>query len=158
VISPWLISCDASLSENGAQSSCRNRLAPRKNPIPALKKKNSNSDRQAPVKDSPLSRIQDRFARRENPPNTQGVPLLCKRRNRGENGRTVTSNHLLLQRQPGKSSASLPISRPNCNFLWRKSNERPLGGRGGQLDASAESVISITSHGNFIRNGPLINS
>jgi hypothetical protein len=95
----------------------------------------------------------DRFARRKNPSNKHRIGLVLKQQNSG----TVTTNHLLLPRQRGKAAFSLPIWRPNSDFLTHNSSPRdgPGAGAGGQSDAVAETVGSMISHGNFIPNGAL---
>lgn len=92
MISPWLISCDASLCENGAQENAieqvkknrfdfyrcafsrvcspigdRNQFARRKNPITGLKKKTVQIHRHSFGTPRVLIGRQDRFDRRKNP-------------------------------------------------------------------------------------------
>jgi len=47
----------------------------------------------------------------------------------------------------------LPNSQPNSDFLGSECNEVAEGGRGGQPDAVAESLVSISSHGKFMAKG-----
>ena len=108
----------------------QNRFAGRKNPMPLLKKKQSNSDRQASPKGSPLSRVQDRCARWKNRSNTDETRLLAKRRNTRRNGPSVTTSHLFWQHPPRTTGALLPISQPISKFLGRKARREPRGGGG----------------------------
>jgi hypothetical protein len=116
VISAWLISCDASLSDNRGQKNAIEQVKKKrpKNPIATLKKNSSNSYRHPSPKDSPLSRTQDRFAREKNRSNK------------------VTRNHMLLQRQRGEGCALLPIAQPNSVTTVTKTQQQTRGGgRGG---------------------------
>ena len=117
VISAWLFSCGALARDHPV----------RENPIAALKKNGFDSRRHSFFKARSLITDWDRFARRENPPNKHGNRLLLKQRNIGK----VTTNHLLLRRQPGNTVALLPISQPNFELLGSKGNETRTGGGGG---------------------------
>ena len=142
MISAWLFSCGACALDHPV----------RENPIAALKKKHSNFNNHSFCKArAPVGR-QDRFAGRKNPSNKGDTRLLPKRRNRRRNGCTVTTNHLLLPSQRRKAIFLLPIAQPNSVFHGRKTRQQTPGG-GGKPIRSDESVISMTSHGNFIPDG-----
>src|SRR5437016_3748793 len=97
----------------------------------------------------------NRFGRRKNLPNTGEIPRKNSRRNGYENGAILTTNHLLLPSHRRKAAVSLPITQPNCDFLEITCDNGGSPGRGGQPDAVVESPVSISSHGNFILNGPV---
>jgi hypothetical protein len=62
------------------------------------------------------------------------------------NRRSVTTNHVLLQRQLGNTVALLPI----FTFSGATAAREPGGGGGVKPDPSGKSAISESSHGNFI--------
>jgi hypothetical protein len=94
---------------------------------------------------------QNPFTQRKNPLNRGDTRSLPTPRNNREMDELVTTNHLFSQHPPRKTLALLPISQPNCDFLNQYRGPR---GAGGSADASAESAISITSHGNFSKWAP----
>jgi hypothetical protein len=178
VISPWRISCEASLSDNRVRKNpieqvkksrfdfyryafskdsplitCRSQLALRKNPIAALKKKASEFYRHIFPRVCSLIARRNRFSRRKNCSNRGVTRLVVNRNYTNKNRCVVTTNHLLLPSQRRKAAVLLPIAQPNCDFLESNCNERAQGGGGSQSDAAAESAISMISHGNFIQNG-----
>lgn len=133
-----LFSCNPLPSDN----------AVRKNPIPALKKKQSNFNRHGFCKARVAIGRRDRFAGRKNSTNKGDARLLPKRRNRRRNGCTVTTNHLFLQRQLGRKVTLLPISQPNPAFLEGKN--ATVEGPGAGV-AIRQSPILMTSQENLFQ-------
>lgn len=127
MISPWLISCDASLSNNGAQW----------NAIEQIKKDRFSFYRRILRRICSPTAGRNRFDRRKNRSNSADIRLVSNRRNGRVNGPLVTTNHLLLPSQRGKAAFSLPISQPNSDFS-AVSAMGELRGRGGQPDASGQ--------------------
>jgi hypothetical protein len=107
---------------------------PPKNPIPGLKK--SCFDFYTRPTDLFLNSCLDRSSQEKNFPNTAAGYWRNTTGIHVEISASVTTNHLFLPLHPGKAAFLLPISQPNCDFLWRKCNGRAEGGGGGQPDAS----------------------
>jgi hypothetical protein len=144
MISPWLISCDASLSNNGAQ----------RNAIEQIKKDRFSFYRRILRRICSPTAGRNRFARRKNRSNSADIRLISNRRNGRVNGPLVTTNHLLLPSQRGKAAFSLPISQPNSDFSAER-NGRAEGGGGVSQTQVAKFRLSISSHRKFITKGPL---
>jgi len=144
VISPWRISFDASLSDNGM----------RKNPIAALKKKQSNFNRHRFSKARASVGPQDRSAAQKNRSkkgDTRDTRLLPKPAKLAQSD--DKSPAFAAPTKEGRLLATIFATefRLSPERLQRQSR----GGRGRQPDAVAESVVSISSLGNFIPNGAL---
>jgi hypothetical protein len=116
-------------------------IAVLRNPIPDLKKdwwknltvtrKEHPSEFYTTPTDLFLNTCLDRSSREKNSPKSAGTGLLVRWRNGVGNRSAVTTSHLLLQRQLGKTVALLPISQPISEFLEAKCRERgERGGRG----------------------------
>jgi hypothetical protein len=93
------------------------------------------------------------FAQGKNLSNTGATRLLRPRRNGNRNGGTVTTNHLLLQRQLGKAVALLPISQPNSKFLGCKCTERAEGDGGGPQRRKRQNASMQKRTRNFLHEG-----
>jgi hypothetical protein len=145
MISPWLISCDASLSNNGAQ----------RNAIEQIKKDRSSFYRRILRRICSPTAGRNRFARRKNRSNSADIRLISNRRNGRVNGPLVTTNHLLLPSQRGKAAFSLPISQPNSDFSAVSAMGELRGAGGVSQTQVAKFRLSISSHRKFITKGPL---
>jgi hypothetical protein len=130
------------------------RFARWRNPITALRKKCSDSNNRAFAEVLLLITSRNPFGRRKNPSNTGHAWFLQKRRNRRENGCTVTTSHVFWPNERRKRAFSLPISRPIFNALGGKCKRESQRGAGGvRHGRPGKSARSITSHGNFHANG-----
>jgi hypothetical protein len=176
VISNWLGGRDASVSDHAVrkvkknrfdfyrrafpkdslQISCRNRFARRKNPIPGLKRNNLTSRDIALVRLASLSGVETGLIGRKIPP-IRAILGCCRSGEMDEEmDASVTTNHLLLQRQRREVCVLLPISQPNPNSACGNYTEKVEGGAGGApAGRSGRKGYIDDRTRNFIPNDPI---